>query len=37
LDEALKRRFYKNWYRAKKKAFKKYSAKYEEGGKTINE
>jgi large subunit ribosomal protein L3e len=27
LDEALKRRFYKNWYRSKKKAFTRYAAK----------
>jgi large subunit ribosomal protein L3e len=27
LEEGLKRRFYKNWYRSKKKAFTKYAAK----------
>jgi len=27
IDEAFKRRLYKNWYRSKKKAFSKYSAK----------
>jgi large subunit ribosomal protein L3e len=37
LDDALKRRFYKNWYRSKKKAFCKYAKKYDEGGKSINE
>lgn len=29
LSEECKRRFYKNWYRAKKKAFTKYSEKWE--------
>ncbi|KAH9330543.1 hypothetical protein KI387_002651 [Taxus chinensis] len=29
LSEELRRRFYKNWYKAKKKAFTKYSKKYE--------
>jgi len=29
LSEDLRRRFYKNWYRSKKKAFKKYSARME--------
>ncbi|PKU71067.1 60S ribosomal protein L3 [Dendrobium catenatum] len=29
LSEELRRRFYKNWYRSKKKAFTKYSKKYE--------
>lgn len=28
LSDELKRRFYKNWYKSKKKAFTKYSAKY---------
>ncbi|CAM9348568.1 unnamed protein product [Heterosigma akashiwo] len=32
LDEAVKRRFYKNWYKSKKKAFTKYAKKYYEGG-----
>jgi len=30
LSEECKRRFYKNWYRSKKKAFTKYALKYEE-------
>lgn len=29
LSEEVKRRFYKNWYKSKKKAFTKYSKKYE--------
>lgn len=34
LSEEVKRRFYKNWCKSKKKAFTKYSKKYEsEGGK----
>merc|ERR1712127_701653 len=37
LNEEFKRRMYKNWYRAKKKAFTKYSKKYtEDGGKDID-
>jgi len=28
LDESFKRRFYKNWYRCKKKAFTRYAAKF---------
>lgn len=37
LSEEVKRRFYKNWYRCKKKAFSKYVKKYEtdEGKKEI--
>merc|ERR1712232_579385 len=36
LNEEFKRRMYKNWYRAKKKAFTKYAKKYtEDGGKDI--
>ena len=31
LAEEVKRRFYKNWYKSKKKAFTKYSRKYTEG------
>lgn len=31
LSEDIKRRFYKNWYKSKKKAFLKYSKKYETG------
>lgn len=38
LSDELKRRFYKNWYASKKKAFTKYTKKYEEeGGKSIEE
>jgi len=33
LSEEVKRRFYKNWYRSKKKAFSKYVKKYAEGAK----
>lgn len=29
LSEELRRRFYKNWYKSKKRAFLKYSKKYE--------
>ncbi|KAK1323858.1 60S ribosomal protein L3 [Acorus calamus] len=38
LSEEVRRRFYKNWYRSKKKAFTKYSKKYEteEGKKEIH-
>jgi large subunit ribosomal protein L3e len=37
LNEEVKRRFYKNWYNAKKKAFTKYALKYTEGkGKDID-
>lgn len=37
LSDELKRRFYKNWYRSKKKAFTKYSKKHSEsGGASIN-
>jgi large subunit ribosomal protein L3e len=35
LSEDVKRRFYKNWYKAKKKAFTKYSKKYTDGKKQI--
>jgi large subunit ribosomal protein L3e len=36
LSDELKRRFYKNWYRSKKKAFTKYAKKHaEDGGKSI--
>lgn len=35
LNEEVKRRFYKNWYKAKKKAFSKYESKYDAG--TIEE
>lgn len=40
LNDELKRRFYKNWYKSKKKAFTKYTKKYTEGdgkGKDIDE
>lgn len=30
LSDECKRRFYKNWYKSKKKAFSKYSKKYTE-------
>merc|ERR1712232_1348733 len=37
LNEEFKRRMYKNWYRAKKKAFTKYAKKYtEDGGRDID-
>lgn len=35
LSEELKRRFYKNWYKAKKKAFTRYVKKYTDGKKAI--
>jgi large subunit ribosomal protein L3e len=36
LSDELKRQFYKNWYRAKKKAFTRYAKKHaEDGGKSI--
>jgi len=35
LSDEVKRRFYKNWYRSKKKAFTKYAQKYAEGAKEI--
>ncbi|KAG0782746.1 hypothetical protein G6F21_010939 [Rhizopus arrhizus] len=35
LSEEAKRRFYKNWYRSKKKAFTKYAQKYAEGAKDV--
>jgi len=31
IGEEMKRRYYKNWYKAKKKAFTKYAAKYTDG------
>lgn len=39
LSEEVRRRFYKNWCKSKKKAFAKYSKQYEtdEGKKTIQE
>lgn len=36
LSDEIKRRFYKNWYRAKKKAFTKYAKKYTDGKKEID-
>ena len=37
LGEELKRRFYKNWYRSKKKAFTRYAKKHaEDGGKSTD-
>jgi large subunit ribosomal protein L3e len=36
LSEEVKRRFYKNWFKSKKKAFTKYSQKYAGGAKDIN-
>lgn len=35
LSDELKRKFYKNWYKSKKKAFCHYSKKYSDGGKSI--
>jgi len=35
LSTELKRRFYKNWYKSKKKAFTKYAKKYADGKKAI--
>jgi large subunit ribosomal protein L3e len=37
LSEEVRRRFYKNWYRSKKKAFTKYAKKYTAGAKPIEE
>eukprot|EP00877_Chromochloris_zofingiensis_P007950 jgi/Chrzof1/3408/Cz12g24070.t1 len=36
LSDECKRRFYKNWYKAKKKAFTKYVKKYTDGKKAID-
>lgn len=36
LDDSVKRRFYKNWYKSKKKAFTNYTKKYADGQKDIN-
>ncbi|KAJ1968531.1 60S ribosomal protein L3 [Dispira parvispora] len=36
LSEEVKRRFYKNWYRSKKKAFTKYAQKYAEDTKSVD-
>jgi large subunit ribosomal protein L3e len=35
LDDSLKRRFYKSWYRSKKKAFTRYAKKYADDKKPI--
>jgi large subunit ribosomal protein L3e len=35
LSDEVKRRFYKNWYKSKKKAFTKYAQKYAEGSNDI--
>jgi len=37
LSEECKRRFYKNWYNSKRKAFARYEEKYEENGKMAAE
>ncbi|KAJ3033852.1 60S ribosomal protein L3 [Rhizophlyctis rosea] len=37
LGDEVKRRFYKNWYRSKRKAFTKYAKKYTEGAKPIEQ
>jgi len=36
LNDEVKRRFYKNWYKSKKKAFTKYAKKYADGQKDID-
>ncbi|ODQ50759.1 60S ribosomal protein L3-B [Saitoella complicata NRRL Y-17804] len=35
LSDELKRRFYKNWYKSKKKAFTKYAKKHAEGAQAV--
>jgi large subunit ribosomal protein L3e len=35
LSEEVRRRFYKNWYHSKKKAFTKYAQKYADGAKSV--
>jgi large subunit ribosomal protein L3e len=35
LSDSIKRRFYKNWYRSKKRAFTKYAKKYTENAEPI--
>ena len=37
LSEEVKRRFYKNWYRSKKKAFTKYAKKFTESAKPVDQ
>merc|ERR1740115_374094 len=36
LNDEVKRRYYKNWYKSKKKAFTKYVKKYADGQKDID-
>jgi len=36
LSEEIRRRFYKNWYHSKKKAFTRYAKKYAEGAKSVS-
>eukprot|EP00164_Ancoracysta_twista_P000423 GFYU01000573.1.p2 GENE.GFYU01000573.1~~GFYU01000573.1.p2 ORF type:complete len:402 (-),score=132.62 GFYU01000573.1:155-1321(-) len=36
LNDEVRRRFYKNWFKSKKKAFTKYAKKYADGQKDIN-
>ncbi|KAI8049771.1 60S ribosomal protein L3 [Syncephalis plumigaleata] len=36
LSEEVRRRFYKNWYHSKKKAFTKYAQKYADGAKSVD-
>lgn len=36
LNDEVKRRFYKNWYKSKKKAFTRYVKKYADGQKEID-
>ncbi|RKP25824.1 60S ribosomal protein L3 [Syncephalis pseudoplumigaleata] len=36
LSEEVRRRFYKNWYHSKKKAFTKYAKKYADGAKSVD-
>merc|ERR1712146_469050 len=36
LNDEVKRRFYKNWYKSKKKAFSRYVKKYADGQKDID-
>jgi len=35
LSEEVRRRFYKNWYKSKKKAFTRYALKYADGAKSV--
>ena len=36
INDEAKRRFYKNWYKSKKKAFSRYCKKYADGQKDID-